>query len=234
MVKIIRSPLVSQALNDRKSYTEQEIIVQLKHDFHNKCYICGLKELPDINVEHLHPHHGDPALKFNWKNLYLSCPHCNSVKNREVYETDILDCCLVDPEFFFDQRVNHGRIMVSARVETRKAQNTAALIEDCFELRNHGIRESGADYRSKELRKTKLRLKKSLKAYSNANQNEEEKEKHYAKLRRMLSRKAKFAGFMRTYIRDHQSEYPDLAPLVALEVPLKKKVAEHDRTEVSV
>lgn len=234
MVRINRSPLVSPALTERKSYTADDIIDQLEHDSGNKCYICELAKLPDINVEHLHPHHGDPDLKFDWNNLFLCCPHCNSIKNRAVYEKDIIDCCLVDPELLVDQRVNDDKITVSARVDTQEARNTAALIEDCFELRNHRIRKNGADVRSEELRKTKLRLKMRLRAYSAPNQTDAKKERHFAMLRGMLSRKAKFAGFLRTYIRDHQNEYPELASFVALESPGEKAETEYNRTEVSV
>lgn len=38
-----------------------------------------------------------------------------------------------------------------------------------------------------------------------------------AVLRGMLNRKYKFAGFTRTYVRDHLDKYPDLAPYVELE-----------------
>lgn len=234
MVKIVRSTLVSSALTERKSYTADEVVDQLEQDFNYKCYICELGKLSDINVEHLHPHHGNPDLKYDWNNLFLSCPHCNSVKNRAIYEKNIIDCCLVDPEFLIDQRVDADKITVSARVNTDEARNTAALIEDCFELRNHRIRKSGADYRSEELRKTKLRLKKRLRAYTDPNQTDAQKEKHFATLRGMLSRKAKFAGFMRTYIRDHKNDYPELAALVSAEVPERTTEPEHKRTEVAI
>lgn len=234
MVKIERTKSAPASLAERKSYSEDDVVTQLLHDFHYKCYICGLGKLSDINVEHLHPHHGDEDLKFAWDNLFLSCPHCNSVKNRKVYEIDIADCCLTDPETLVNQRVDSDKISVSARINTREAENTAALIEDCFELRNHGIRTVGADYRSEELRKTKLRLKKKLKAYKDPNQSEASRQRNYTVIRGMLSRKAKFSGFMRTYVRDHQNEYPELVSLVAVEEPEKKTGAVHDRTEVSV
>ena len=61
MVKIERSLLAppSLAIEAKKangSCTQQDVIDQLKHDFHNKCYICELSDLSDPNVEHLLPH----------------------------------------------------------------------------------------------------------------------------------------------------------------------------------
>ena len=60
MVKIERSLLAppSLAIEAKKangSCTQQDVIDQLKHDFHDKCYICELSNLSDPNVEHLPP-----------------------------------------------------------------------------------------------------------------------------------------------------------------------------------
>lgn len=35
---------------------------------------------------------------FEWDNLFWSCGHCNGVKNQEIYDVGIIDCCKVDPE----------------------------------------------------------------------------------------------------------------------------------------
>ncbi len=61
MVKIERSfpapaSLVKEAKKANGRYDKQDVIEQLKKDFHNKCYICEIKELQDPNVEHLLPH----------------------------------------------------------------------------------------------------------------------------------------------------------------------------------
>lgn len=38
------------------SYEKPDVIRQLRDDFHNKCYICEMKNLQDPEVEHLLPH----------------------------------------------------------------------------------------------------------------------------------------------------------------------------------
>ena len=58
MVKVERSfpapeSLAEEAKKVGGRYDKQDVIDRLKKDFHNKCYICGLKELQDPNVEHL-------------------------------------------------------------------------------------------------------------------------------------------------------------------------------------
>ena len=103
MVKIERTPTPPASLAIEKpkasgKYNLEDVVTQLHTDAHGKCYLCEQDELQSIEVEHLVPHHGDIDLKFDWNNLFYSCAHCNSVKNRSQYEKDILDCCVTDPE----------------------------------------------------------------------------------------------------------------------------------------
>lgn len=82
MVKIERSfpapkSLAEEAQKTNGIYDREDVIDQLKNDFHNKCYICEMKELQDPNVEHLLPHKNGkyPERKFDWENLFWSCGH---------------------------------------------------------------------------------------------------------------------------------------------------------------
>ena len=90
MVKVRRSipapeSLAEEARKKTGRYDKPDVIERLKKDFHNKCYICEMKELQDPNVEHLLPHKNGkyPERKFDWENLFWSCAYCNSVKNFE-------------------------------------------------------------------------------------------------------------------------------------------------------
>lgn len=61
MVKIERSfpapaSLAEEAKKSSGKYDRPDVIERLKKDFHNKCYICEMKDLQDQNVEHLLPH----------------------------------------------------------------------------------------------------------------------------------------------------------------------------------
>lgn len=110
MVKVERTktPPPSLAIQKQKpsgSCTERDVIEQLCADFHEKCYLCEQNELQSMEVEHLLPHHNGKDLerKFDWNNLFLSCAHCNSVKNRKEYEMNIVDCCVKDPELLIHQ-----------------------------------------------------------------------------------------------------------------------------------
>lgn len=143
--------------------------------------------------------------------MFLSCSHCNSVKNRQEYERNIIDCCVVDPERMIHQKLLDGKVSVTAIADTLEAENTAALIEDCFELRNRAIREKECQVKVRNLQLTMNLLYKELDKYQSR-----KTEKTFRALRGMLNRTYKFSGFTRTYVRDNLDRYPELAPYVEL------------------
>ena len=79
MVKIKRSfpapeSLAEEAKKVNGKYDKEDVIERLKKDFHNKCYICEIKELQDPNVEHLLPHKNGKYMerKFDYINKDLT------------------------------------------------------------------------------------------------------------------------------------------------------------------
>lgn len=215
MVKIERSSKVPASLaiekaKGTKNYREQDVIFQLNADFYGKCYLCEIDELQSVQVEHLRAHHGtDRDRMFDWNNLFLCCPHCNNMKNKQIYEENILDCCQVDPEKVLDQELLADHVVVTALADTEEAKITAQLLTECFETRNTGIRVLECQTRVNALKRTMIILYKALEAYK-ANKSE----KNMRVLRAILDRRYKFAGFTRTYVRRHISEYPELAWMV--------------------
>lgn len=74
MVKVKRSFPAPESLAEEEKkaagrYDKPDVIERLKEDFHNKCYICEMKELQDPNVEHLLPHKNGkyPERKYDWE-----------------------------------------------------------------------------------------------------------------------------------------------------------------------
>lgn len=74
------------------SYKCNDVLLAIKDDFKNKCYLCEWKQPTSINVEHFIPHKGNKNLKFDWKNLFWSCYHCNITKSDKF--TNILNCTI--------------------------------------------------------------------------------------------------------------------------------------------
>lgn len=218
MVKIERSPIAPASLAIEKAkgtdnYRGEDVIQQLHHDFHGKCYLCEIDELQSIQVEHLRPHHNgqDRDRMFDWNNLFYSCAHCNNVKNMRQYEDLILDCCQIDPEAYLKQELVNNHVKVEVLHATLEAQMTAKLITECFEKCNTGIRTLECQTRITALQRTMTVLYRNLDAYR-----VDPTVKTLRTLRGMLDRSYKFSGFTRTFVRQHIDEYPDLAQVVAI------------------
>lgn len=105
MVKVERNPVAPASLAQEKAngttnYRGFDVVQRLREDFHEKCYLCEIDKVQDPQIEHLKAHHNgqDRDRMFDWNNLFFSCSHCNSIKNRRIYEESVLDCCREEPE----------------------------------------------------------------------------------------------------------------------------------------
>ena len=215
MVKVERTfpaPISLEIEKQKKSgsYSEPDVIEQLKKDFHNKCYVCELADLQDPQIEHLLPHkNGEyPERKFDWNNLFWACGHCNGVKNQKKYDDGILDCCREDPEQLIRFYLNEKDVMVMAdSTENPKAMLTAELIQEVFCIRNTGMRVYKSSYRLRMLRMEMNAL------YDNLEKIKENPESKVVlrKLKALLRRESAFAAFKRCYVREHLEKYPMLA-----------------------
>ncbi len=215
MVKIERSypAPCSLAVEEQKktgSYEKPDVVERLKKDFHNKCYICELKNLQDPQVEHLFPHKNGryPERKFDWNNLFWACGHCNGVKNQNKYDEGILDCCRSDPEKEISFGLKEGEIELK-RLSSREdaaIDRTMSLIWETFNLRNTGMRVYKSEMRMKELQKEMNLL------FDNLESLKKDPDSGFLlrKLKVLLKRKSAFAAFKRCYVREHIEEYPQL------------------------
>lgn len=216
MVKVERTPQAPTSLAVEKQkangkYNLPDVVNLLYNDFGGKCYICEIDKLQSSEVEHLKPHHNGQFRdrKFDWNNLFLSCPHCNSVKNQKKYNDLIIDCCQIDPEQVLIQELIEGHVKVSLLTESSEAKATANLIKECFEYTNTAIRTKECEVRIEALQTVMTILYKQLSKYHKHRTPQLERT-----LRAMLDRKYKFAGFTRTYVRNHLDHYPELKQYV--------------------
>lgn len=215
MVKIERSypapsSLAEEAQKKNGSYEKPDVVERLKRDFHNKCYVCEMKNLQDPQVEHLLPHKNGryPERKFDWDNLFWVCGHCNSVKNQKKYDEGILDCCKSDPEQEISFQLKAGKIELK-RLSSRKDEaidRTISLVGETFNLQNTGMRVYKSDMRLKEL------LKEMNLLFDNLEGLKKNPDSKFLlrKLKVLLKRESAFAAFKRCYVREHIEEYPKL------------------------
>lgn len=201
MVKIKRSfpapeSLAVEAKKANGSYNERDVVERLKKDFHNKCYICEIKELQDPNVEHLLPHKNGkyPERKFDWENLFWSCGHCNGIKNNNKYDEGIIDCCRQDPEIYLYFRLKDNDVDIEVSDKADEFQKrTAMLVTATFSLKNTGMRTSTSDERLKLLQQEMNILYKQLeKMHKNPDSKTVKRT-----IRSLLKRETAFAAFKR-------------------------------------
>lgn len=215
MVKVERSfpapkSLAVEAKKKNGSYSSTDVVERLRQDFHNKCYICELKDLQDPQIEHLLPHKNGkyPERKFDWSNLFWVCGHCNNVKNQDKYDAGILDCCKKDPENYiiFDCDEKDVRLSAKTTEPGEEIGRTMTLIYEIFNRKNTGMRVYKSDYRFKALQKEMNILYDNLEALKKA----PDSKLILRKLKAILKRESAFAAFKRCYVREHLTEYPVL------------------------
>lgn len=177
-------------------YNDFDVVDQLKADSGDKCYICELKNLSDPEVEHLLPHKKGKYIerKYNWKNLFWVCRHCNSVKNASKYNEMIINCCETDPEEHILQKLEENTVVVESLDSDSITEKTAMLIEECFNLQNCGIRKAGAQVRLRKLQMVMNVFYKAILEYEQSGSEFSERT-----IKAMMAPKAEFAGFTRAY-----------------------------------
>ena len=213
MIKIERNPNPPNSLKEKKRYDGEDVVFQLKHDFYDKCYLCGIKPVQDPEIEHLLPHKNGMYLdrKFDWNNLFWSCSHCNSVKNQRKYDENILDCCKRNPEELLKFEIQGEKVFVGVKDETDiEAQNTAQLVYEVFNKTNTGMRIHKCQVRVDELLKEMNALYDTLEKYHDGNCPVFVKRT----LKGLLDRKSPFAEFKRYYIRKQEQRYPELMTFI--------------------
>lgn len=161
MVKVERNPVAPASLAQEKAngttnYRGFDVVQRLREDFHEKCYLCEIDKVQDPQIEHLKAHHNgqDRDRMFDWNNLFFSCSHCNSIKNRRIYEESVLDCCREEPERYISQELLDSHVRVLPLNESDEARMTAQLITECFERTNTGIRIHACNIRVNALQET--------------------------------------------------------------------------------
>lgn len=218
MVKIERSFPAPKSLSIENqkangSYSEPDVIERLEKDFHNKCYICEMKELQDPEVEHLLPHKKGAyrERKFDWENLFWACGHCNRVKNQKQYDEGVLDCCKRDPEEAIIFELKENNIDVRAvGLEDKEAALAACLVTEVFNIQNTGMRVYKSELRLKKLQEEMNVLYMKLEAYKD----KPDSKSILRTLKALLRKESAFAGFKRCYVRKRLNEFPELTEYI--------------------
>ena len=182
-----------------------DVLQRTKKDFKNKCYICEYKEPPSINVEHFKPHKGNKELKFDWKNLFWSCVHCNNTK-RDKFE-NILNC--TDPNHDVENWIKYKinpypgeEATITAMKNEEIVQNTVQLL---LEVYNGTTRLKMIE--SSNIRKALLNEIREFQGllfdYDDDSIEGDEREYCLREIKKRLKKSSAFTAFKRWIIKDN-------------------------------
>lgn len=188
------------------NYSAGDVLERLRNDFKNKCYICGEKSPVSINVEHFRPHKDNKDLKFDWKNLFWSCQHCNYTKSDKF--TNILNCTDIDSdiEMRIKTKMNpypKEKVTIEPQDELPETIETADLLNAVFngttvhkKLESNNLRE--------KINTELGQFRDQIIIYYNEAYSHEDREKALREIRMHLNSGSSFTEFKRWIVRDNE------------------------------
>lgn len=207
MFRVIKTMPAPSSLEEKGSYSSKDVIRQLASDFHNKCYICEIKDPISLNVEHFKPHKNmDDEKKYDWGNLFFACARCNNIK-RSKYD-DILDCTSTDIDVLmaikheFPITAHAKKVNIIAMLTDEKTKMTTSLLNEVFNSESTGNKELSRTYLLKRLMTQYRKFLELLWQYDDDDTIEEERYIIKKKIQNMLKVEYEFSAFLRWAIID--------------------------------
>lgn len=203
--------VLQKAKQSGSTYNTPEVNTALMEMFRKKCYICENRDgISSYQIEHLIPHRGNKELKYDWNNLFLSCAHCNNIKN-DKYEP-ILDCSKeeVDQKIAFRKKGYFGKDEVyefEPLEQSREIENTVRLLKDAYYGTTPQKKMEAVNIR-RELRKNLSAFKEYVREYEEAEDYDKEDCKFIIK--KEVNGDEPFTAFKRWLLWDHQERYQEL------------------------
>lgn len=201
MIRIKKSKLPQKiVIKTEEDYRSEEVLLLLRQDFFDKCYICEEKDSSSINVEHFHSCKNYEDLKYNWENLFLACVHCNRIKGSKY--DHIIDCSKEDPEKYIILRFNsypENYVEVLDRLIGSENEKTKELLDKIY----NGTGTPISEYEAKNLKK---KISKEIREFTECvdsyydESDPKLRAAYWKKLGKMLSRESNFAGFKRSMV----------------------------------
>ncbi|MBP6722252.1 MAG: HNH endonuclease [Bacteroidia bacterium] len=193
------------------TYRCEGVTRQLDLDFKGKCYLCGIKGLTSLNIEHLVGHRGNRDAMFSWENLFLSCPHCNGVKNDLRNQVGmILNCTKIDDrvDLAIRFRINPfpgENAEIEAIEDSQAVLNTVRLLAEIFNGDYTEQKEIESGYLREKLLSEIKRFQKLIEKFAELpEENSNELQKIRQRIQKHLSNESAFTAFKRWIIRDDQ------------------------------
>ncbi|EPB9461447.1 HNH endonuclease [Yersinia enterocolitica] len=206
MFPVNKSQEAPASLAARRSYSEKDVIEALSRDFHNKCYICEVKDPLVLNVEHFRPHGDNLDKMYDWRNLFFACGRCNNIKRAKF--DDMLDCTnqginiLMSVKHVFPTLAYSNHVDIIPMNDSEETKQTAELIYSVFNDDHTGNKDLTRIFLLKRLMKIYRKLLELTLDYDDKDTLEEEKEHIAKKIKNMLKVEYEFSAFIRWSIID--------------------------------
>ncbi len=213
MINIIKSTTIPLSLSVEKAkpssdnYRSDDVIKQLKEDFHNKCYICEDYAPSTINVEHFVPHRSkDRDLMFDWANLFYACAHCNNVKG-DVFD-NLINCTdsknkILDLVRFSVNPYPKEKVIIQNKILDVKVQQTVELLLKVYNGEHTGLKTVEGENIRERLVDEMVKFTKKLNNYSKSTVLSKDKARYLKKIKEMLSVKSPFTAFKVWVIKEN-------------------------------
>ncbi|MEL5681246.1 hypothetical protein [Serratia nevei] len=206
MFPVKKSKDAPASLAAKKSYSGEDVIAALSHDFHNKCYICEVKDPLVLNVEHFRPHGDDEAKMYDWRNLFFACGRCNNIKRAKF--NNMLDCTcqevdvLMSVKHVFPTTAYARHVDIVAMDDSEETKQTAELIYKVFNDDHTGNKDLTRTFLMKRLMKKYRKFLELTLDYDDEDTLDDEKEHIERKIKNMLGVEYEFSAFIRWAIID--------------------------------
>lgn len=190
-------------------YNLEDVLVRIKNDFNNKCYICESKAPKAINVEHFIPHRGDIDKKFDWNNLFYCCSHCNNTKLDKPQYDNILNC--TDRTHRVESQIHYKmdafpecdvEIIPNVANPSQRVLNTVALLKEIYTGTTITKKLEAYNIRKDILQEIKS-FQELLINYYNDDNTPEEKHDIESRIERSLRKSTPYTVFKWWIIWDH-------------------------------
>ncbi|PPS26391.1 hypothetical protein BVY11_22420, partial [Pseudomonas amygdali pv. morsprunorum] len=199
-------PKIPASLASLTSWTDEDVIEALRHDFHDKCYICETKFPTSVNIERFHARSSDLNKSYDWDNLFFACGRCNNFK-RHFYN-NLINC--TDPNIDALRLIKHsppltpysGEVLISPTNNDPSTIQTAELIYKVFTENNTGNKIVTAAYLRKKVFKRYAQLVKYMNTYDDEDSLPSEKSEALMRIENMMSSKQEYSAFLRWAIID--------------------------------
>lgn len=218
MFNVVRSTTVPPSLAACLSYRDDDVLKQLKNDFHDKCYLCELKEPNDVQVEHFRPHSKNPELKFEWTNLFYVCSRCNNIK-LSGFE-NILDCTSQNVDVFKSVKLlppvtpKGILVTVEAMDDAPETVQTVELLKKIYNEPNTDNKRITAAYLRTKVFTKYNRLLELMTEYYSEEKTKEQKHDALCRIRVLMGKEQEFSAFLRWVVLEDEK----LKPILELEM----------------